>query len=166
MRGDLRKDYDASIGQMRFHFGTNASAGFSRSSWKGPPRPEALFVDENACIGHSLFSLTLFVLQIRTFSRVLSISLVFDYHLLKILLQLSYNAAGCRECVHHASNTFVMDEATGCAQVKVQYGDSDQNIEVKIPLNRISTNRKYIEQNIYLFIWFIRGMVHKLSGFC
>lgn len=93
-------------------------------------------------------------------------SLVFDYHLLKILLQLSYNVAGCRECVHHASNTFVMDEATGCARVKVQYGDSDQNIEVKIPLNRISTNRKYIEQNIYLFIWFIRGMVHKLSGFC
>ncbi|KDO55192.1 hypothetical protein CISIN_1g022195mg [Citrus sinensis] len=97
MRGDLRKDYDASIGQMRFHFGTNASAGFSRSSWKGPPRPEALFVDENACIG-------------------------------------------CRECVHHASNTFVMDEATGCARVKVQYGDSDQNIEVSVdscPVNCI-----------------------------
>lgn len=97
MRGDLRKDYDASIGQMRFHFGTNASAGFSRSSWKGPPRPEALFVDENVCIG-------------------------------------------CRECVHHASNTFVMDEATGCARVKVQYGDSDQNIEVSVdscPVNCI-----------------------------
>lgn len=97
MREDLRKDYDASIGQMRFHFGTNATAGFGCSSWKGPLRPEALFVDENACIG-------------------------------------------CRECVHHASNTFIMDEATGCARVKVQYGDSDQNIEVSVdscPVNCI-----------------------------
>lgn len=73
MREDLRKDYDASIGQMRFHFGANATAGFGCSSWKGPLRPEALFVDENACIGHSLFSLALIVLQIHTFTKVLSI---------------------------------------------------------------------------------------------
>lgn len=38
--------------------------------------------------------------------------------------------AGCRECVHNASNTFMMDEALGCARVKVQYGDDDTKIEV------------------------------------
>ncbi|KAK4846241.1 hypothetical protein QYF36_014779 [Acer negundo] len=96
MREDLRKDYDASFGRMRMQFGRNAS-GLGYSSWKGPLRPEALFVDENACIG-------------------------------------------CRECVQHASNTFVMDEAMGCARVKVQYGDSDKNIEVSVdscPVNCI-----------------------------
>ncbi|TXG54697.1 hypothetical protein EZV62_019953 [Acer yangbiense] len=96
MREDLRKDYDASFGRTRVHLGRNAS-GLGYSSWKGPLRPEALFVDENACIG-------------------------------------------CRECVQHASNTFVMDEAVGCARVKVQYGDSDQNIEVSVdscPVNCI-----------------------------
>lgn len=51
MREDLRKDYDAYIGQTRVHFGRNTS-GFGYSSWKGPLRPQALFVDENACIGH------------------------------------------------------------------------------------------------------------------
>lgn len=52
MRKDMKKKYDASISQM--------SAGFIRditdlgySSWKGPLRPQALFVDENACIGYS-----------------------------------------------------------------------------------------------------------------
>ncbi|KAE8697144.1 glucose-6-phosphate/phosphate translocator 1 [Hibiscus syriacus] len=38
---------------------------------------------------------------------------------------------GCRECVHHASNTFEMDEALRCARVKVQYRDSDRKIDVK-----------------------------------
>ena len=40
-----------------------------------------------------------------------------------------HTLAGCRECVHHASNTFFMDEAIGCARVKVQFGDDDQKIE-------------------------------------
>lgn len=34
--------------------------------------------------------------------------------------------------MHQASNTFEMDEALGCARVKVQYGDDDQKIEVKL----------------------------------
>ncbi|KAH7577325.1 hypothetical protein JRO89_XS01G0236300 [Xanthoceras sorbifolium] len=96
MREDLRKEYDALFGRMRVQFGRNASS-LGYSSWKGPLRPEALFVDENVCIG-------------------------------------------CRECVQHASNTFVMDEAMGCARVKVQYGDSDENIEVSVdscPVNCI-----------------------------
>ncbi|KAF2302383.1 hypothetical protein GH714_035891 [Hevea brasiliensis] len=96
MREDLRKEYDVSIGQLRMRSGRNNNVmGFS--SWKGPFRPEAVFVDENACIG-------------------------------------------CRECVHHASNTFVMDEALGCARVKVQFGDNDQNIQVSVdscPVNCI-----------------------------
>ena len=33
--------------------------------------------------------------------------------------------------MHHACNTFVMDEALACARVKVQYGDDEQKIEVK-----------------------------------
>ncbi|KAE8021508.1 hypothetical protein FH972_007392 [Carpinus fangiana] len=96
MRDDLRRKYDASIGQMRVPYGTNYSS-LGYSSWKGPLRPQALFVDENACIG-------------------------------------------CRECVHHASNTFQMDEALGCARVNVQYGDDDQKIEVSVdscPVNCI-----------------------------
>lgn len=47
---------------------------------------------------------------------------------------------GCRACVHHASNTFVMDEALGCARVKVQFGDDDNKIEVSVdscPVNCI-----------------------------
>ncbi|KAJ7974607.1 Chaperone protein dnaJ [Quillaja saponaria] len=47
---------------------------------------------------------------------------------------------GCRECVHHASNTFVIDEAFGSARVKLQYGDDDQNTEVSVdscPVNCI-----------------------------
>lgn len=98
MREDLRRDYDVSIGQLRMRHGRNNNKnvmGFS--SWKGPFRPQALFVDENACIG-------------------------------------------CRECVHNASKTFVMDEAIGCARVKVQFGDSDQNIQVSVdscPVNCI-----------------------------
>ncbi|KAG6659532.1 chaperone protein dnaJ C76, chloroplastic-like [Carya illinoinensis] len=96
MRDDLRRDYDASVGHQRVRYETNYS-GLSYSSWKGPLRPHALFVDENACIG-------------------------------------------CRECTHYASNTFEMDEALGCARVKVQYGDDDQNIEVSVdscPVNCI-----------------------------
>ncbi|KAL1352826.1 hypothetical protein HN51_016805 [Arachis hypogaea] len=96
MKDDLRRKYDESINQMRIRLGEN-NTPLGNSTWKGPLRPQALFVDENACIG-------------------------------------------CRECVYHASNTFIMDEARGCARVKVQYGDTDQNIEVSIescPVNCI-----------------------------
>ncbi|KAK9119772.1 hypothetical protein Scep_017865 [Stephania cephalantha] len=96
MRDDLRQDYDASIGRVRGNFGESFT-GVAYSSWRGPCRPQALFVDENACIG-------------------------------------------CRECVHHASNTFTLDEALGCARVKVQYGDDDKQIEVSVdscPVNCI-----------------------------
>ncbi|KAL6314007.1 hypothetical protein AAG906_011740 [Vitis piasezkii] len=95
-REDLRREYDASIGKMRVGFG-GIFSGMGYSSWKGPLRPQALFVDENKCIG-------------------------------------------CRECVHHAGNTFVMDDALGCARVKVQYGDDDKKIEVSVdscPVNCI-----------------------------
>ncbi|XP_056176373.1 chaperone protein dnaJ C76, chloroplastic-like isoform X3 [Syzygium oleosum] len=47
---------------------------------------------------------------------------------------------GCRECVHHASKTFVMDEELGCARVRVQYGDDEQKLEVSVescPVNCI-----------------------------
>lgn len=88
MKDDLRKDYDASIGHVRVRFGEDAlSMGYS--SWNGPFRPQALFVDEKACIG-------------------------------------------CRECVHNARNTFVMDETIGCARVNVQFGDDDTNIAVAV----------------------------------
>ncbi|KAK7293434.1 hypothetical protein RJT34_16299 [Clitoria ternatea] len=96
MTEDLRRKYDESIGQMRLRFGEN-NTPFGYSTWKGPLRPQALFVDENACIG-------------------------------------------CRECVHQASQTFTMDEALGCARVKVQYGDNYKNIEVSVeacPVNCI-----------------------------
>ncbi|XP_059641504.1 chaperone protein dnaJ C76, chloroplastic-like [Cornus florida] len=97
MSDDLRKEYDASIHViLRVGFGTHLS-GAGYSSWNGPLRPQALFVDENACIG-------------------------------------------CRQCVHQASNTFTMDEAHGCARVKVQYGDDDRKIEVSVescPVNCI-----------------------------
>ncbi|KAK9064757.1 hypothetical protein SSX86_016139 [Deinandra increscens subsp. villosa] len=85
---DLRKDYDASIGHVRVAFkGDELNMGYS--SWNGPFRPQALFVDEKACIG-------------------------------------------CRECVHNASKTFVMDETIGCARVGVQFGDDDNSIEVAV----------------------------------
>ncbi|PON84240.1 DnaJ domain-containing protein [Trema orientale] len=96
MREDLRWKYDVSIGQVRRNFSKNRS-GLGYSTWNGPLRSQALFVDENACIG-------------------------------------------CRDCVHHASNTFTMDEALGCARVKVQYGDDKQKIEVSVdscPVNCI-----------------------------
>ncbi|KAM7512479.1 hypothetical protein LguiB_011354 [Lonicera macranthoides] len=88
MREEMRREYDASIGQTRVGFGRETS-GLGFSSWRGPLRPQALFVDENACIG-------------------------------------------CRECVHHANNTFMMDETLGCARVKVQYGDDDRKIEYQL----------------------------------
>lgn len=47
---------------------------------------------------------------------------------------------GCRECVHHARNTFTMDESVGCARVKVQYGDDERQIQVSVdscPVNCI-----------------------------
>ncbi|PIA61784.1 hypothetical protein AQUCO_00200048v1 [Aquilegia coerulea] len=96
MRENLRKDYDASIGKMRGEFAREYT-GSGYSSWNGPMRPQALFVDETACVG-------------------------------------------CRECVHHANNTFMMDETVGCARVKVQYGDDGQKIEVAVescPVNCI-----------------------------
>ena len=40
--------------------------------------------------------------------------------------------AGCRQCVHQASATYMFDEALGCARVKLQYGDDDQRIEVNL----------------------------------
>ncbi|KAI3452457.1 hypothetical protein Pfo_009121 [Paulownia fortunei] len=93
MRDDLRKEYDASIGRISVGVGRGAFG----SIWKGPLRPQALFVDENACIG-------------------------------------------CRQCVHQAGNTFMMDEAFGTARVKVQYGDDDGKIEISVdscPVNCI-----------------------------
>lgn len=96
MRDNLRRDYDAITGQARTRFrGDCSNIGYS--SWKGPLRSQALFVDANACIG-------------------------------------------CRECVHHSSNTFVMDEELGCAKVRVQYGDDEQKLQVSVescPVNCI-----------------------------
>ncbi|KAK6926519.1 hypothetical protein RJ641_008238 [Dillenia turbinata] len=46
MSEDLRRHYDASIGHMKV-----GAFGSGYSTWKGPLRPQALFVDENACIG-------------------------------------------------------------------------------------------------------------------
>ncbi|KAJ6754257.1 CHAPERONE PROTEIN DNAJ C76 CHLOROPLASTIC [Salix purpurea] len=98
MAEDLRTKYDDSIGHMTVQFGTNNYVNVKgSSSWKGPLRPQALFVDENACIG-------------------------------------------CRECVHHASNTFILDKSTGCARVRTQYGDDEHKIEVSVescPVNCI-----------------------------
>lgn len=94
---DLRRNYDATIGNLRLTFGKNKARSSGYSLWNGPLRPQALFVDENACIG-------------------------------------------CRECVHHASQTFTMDETLGCARVSVQYGDDDVKIEVSVlscPVNCI-----------------------------
>ncbi|XP_028786307.1 chaperone protein dnaJ C76, chloroplastic [Neltuma alba] len=50
MSEDQRRKYDESIGQMRLRFAENNSP-LGYSTWKGPLRPHALFVDENACIG-------------------------------------------------------------------------------------------------------------------
>ncbi|KAF9600182.1 hypothetical protein IFM89_005006 [Coptis chinensis] len=49
MKDSLRKDYDASIGNVGGQFGRDFS-GTGYSSWNGPMRPQALFVDENACV--------------------------------------------------------------------------------------------------------------------
>ncbi|KAL7140771.1 hypothetical protein ABFS83_08G009000 [Erythranthe nasuta] len=50
MKDDLRKEYDSSIGRISFGvFGKEVEA--FGSTWNGPFRPHALFVDENACIG-------------------------------------------------------------------------------------------------------------------
>ncbi|KAI3902760.1 hypothetical protein MKW92_050190 [Papaver armeniacum] len=40
MRKDMRREYD--------------DTSLSYSAWKGPMRPQALFVDENLCTGHPL----------------------------------------------------------------------------------------------------------------
>ncbi|KAK1606106.1 hypothetical protein QYE76_029779 [Lolium multiflorum] len=71
--------------------------GEGYSSWNGPMRSQALFVDENKCIG-------------------------------------------CRECVHHAGETFAMDDILGSAHVEVQFGDDEQQIQVAVescPVNCI-----------------------------
>ncbi|KAM6548706.1 hypothetical protein CsatB_020382 [Cannabis sativa] len=100
MREDERCKYDISIGEVvsnRRNFSRNRPGLDYYSTWNGPFRSQALFVDENACIG-------------------------------------------CRDCVHHASKTFMMDETLGCARVKVQFGDNDRNIEVSVdscPVNCI-----------------------------
>ncbi|PKI55184.1 chaperone protein dnaJ C76, chloroplastic-like isoform X2 [Punica granatum] len=48
IKGNLRKDHD---NRARAPFGRHKSNTSSYSSWNGPLRPQALFVDENACIG-------------------------------------------------------------------------------------------------------------------
>ncbi|KAL6136278.1 hypothetical protein ACLB2K_061577 [Fragaria x ananassa] len=50
IKENLRKEYDASIGQRIVSVRGNRST-FDGSSWNGVLRPQALFVDENACIG-------------------------------------------------------------------------------------------------------------------
>ncbi|KAK4752682.1 hypothetical protein SAY87_021480 [Trapa incisa] len=87
MKEDLPNDH----GSVRMPFGMQGSKPSFYSSWNGPLRSQALFVDENACIG-------------------------------------------CRECVYHAKNTFVMDEDLGSARVKLQYGDDLQKLEVSVEL--------------------------------
>uniref|UniRef100_A0A0E0E1X6 4Fe-4S ferredoxin-type domain-containing protein n=1 Tax=Oryza meridionalis TaxID=40149 RepID=A0A0E0E1X6_9ORYZ len=47
---------------------------------------------------------------------------------------------GCRECVHHAGETFAMDDVLGSAHVEVQFGDQEQKIQVAVescPVNCI-----------------------------
>ncbi|CAI9111491.1 OLC1v1011719C1 [Oldenlandia corymbosa var. corymbosa] len=48
MSQELRKEYDVSIFRHGKWYGRDSS---SFSSWNGPLRPEALFVDQNHCIG-------------------------------------------------------------------------------------------------------------------
>lgn len=60
-RENLRKEYDASIGEMRGNYSLSSLG--RTSSWNGPLRPQGLFVDENACIGRSLISLTKLILS-------------------------------------------------------------------------------------------------------
>ncbi|GAA0163871.1 chaperone [Lithospermum erythrorhizon] len=50
MSEDLRRGYDTSIGYTRFCF-DKETTNLSFSSWNGPLRSEALFVDENTCVG-------------------------------------------------------------------------------------------------------------------
>lgn len=47
VRDDLRREYDKSIGQIR----VGIDRSMFGSVWKEPLRPQALFVDENACVG-------------------------------------------------------------------------------------------------------------------
>ena len=50
MRGDMRRQYNACIGWFQNSSGNDAS-GFDYSEWNGPLRTQALFVDQNACMG-------------------------------------------------------------------------------------------------------------------
>ena len=50
MSRDMRRQSNASIGWFQNSFGKDAS-GVDYSVWNGPLRPQALFVDQNACIG-------------------------------------------------------------------------------------------------------------------
>lgn len=87
---------DDGFGKSRGGFGSGYT-GEGYSSWNGPMRSQALFVDENKCIG-------------------------------------------CRECVHHAGETFAMDDVLGSAHVEVQFGDVEQQIQVAVescPVNCI-----------------------------
>lgn len=46
-RDELREEYDKSIGRIRLGVEMNTLG----SVWKEPLRPQALFVDEHACVG-------------------------------------------------------------------------------------------------------------------
>lgn len=53
--------------------------------------------------------------------------------------------------MHNASNTFAMDEALGCARVKVQFGDDEQKLEV---INVLSKQRPCKISSFYLVFLF------------
>ncbi|KAM0856332.1 hypothetical protein ACQ4PT_049162 [Festuca glaucescens] len=92
----LMRNSSRNAGKSSGGFGS-VYTGEGYSSWNGPMRSQALFVDENKCIG-------------------------------------------CRECVHHAGETFAMDDVLGSAHVEVQFGDVEQQIQVAVescPVNCI-----------------------------
>lgn len=101
-------------GKSRAGFG-NSYTGDGYSSWNGPVRNQALFVDENKCIGmylHSRINIPVY----RTWLQRLQIT--------RCIIK------GCRECVHHAARTFAMDDVLGSAHVEIQFGDLEQQIQV------------------------------------
>ncbi|XP_077220503.1 chaperone protein dnaJ C76, chloroplastic-like [Tasmannia lanceolata] len=116
MREDLRRKYDISTGEKGFE---SPFSGYS--SWNGPLRSQALFVDENACIG-------------------------------------------CRECVHHASNTFAMDEALGRARVKVQFGDDDEKIQVSVDSCPVNCIHWVDKEEVELLEYLIRPQPKQAYG--
>lgn len=62
--------------------------------------------------------------------------------------------------MHNASKTFVMDEAIGCARVKVQFGDSDQNIQVY--QSKFAANKRV---HIHIKLFREDSMTWKVTGF-